>query len=132
MTKEELISNLIDIYIELRPSPIHGIGIFAIRNIPKGCRDMFSKDNSEWIPLPKDDVEQLPDYSKRMVEEYFVHDDKFYYIEKNCLKKIDLVCYLNHSDEPNIRVINNGNIFEAITDIKAGQELFINYSEVVD
>jgi hypothetical protein len=42
MTKAELLAELADnTWVMLRPSPIEGIGVFAIRDIPKGSRDMF-------------------------------------------------------------------------------------------
>ena len=41
MTKEELLKELgTNTYLMLKPSPIEGIGVFAIRDIPKGCRDI--------------------------------------------------------------------------------------------
>ena len=45
MTKEELLKELSqETYVALRPSAIHGIGVFAIADIPKGCKDLFSKN----------------------------------------------------------------------------------------
>ncbi|MFM7983789.1 MAG: SET domain-containing protein-lysine N-methyltransferase, partial [Candidatus Fonsibacter sp.] len=39
--------------------------------------------------------------------------------------------FLNHSETPNIISINDGEDFEAIQNIKAGEELFLNYGEIV-
>lgn len=127
---EELLLNLKNVYLQPRPSKLHGIGLFAIRDIPKGCRDMFSKDRGEWIKIPVAEVELLPDYSKQLIYNYCTFDDEYYYIEKYGFKKLDLVNFLNHSATPNISIINNGEFFEALTDIKAGEEVFINYSDV--
>ena len=39
MTKEELLDELtLETYVAIKPSPVHGIGVFAIADIPKGCR----------------------------------------------------------------------------------------------
>lgn len=130
MTKEELLASIRDVYLQLRPSPIHGIGVFAIRDIPKGCRSMFSKDEGEWIKIPVAEIEALPEYSKQLVHNYAVYDDEFFYVEKYGFRKLDLVCFLNHSDTPNIAVVNNGEFFEANRDIKAGEEMFIDYGDV--
>jgi SET domain-containing protein len=132
MTAGELMKELFDTYVALRPSPTHGIGVFAVRDIPQGCRDMFSKDNGEWIKVPKAEIEQLPEYTKEMIDTYFIYDDNYYYIEKHALKKMDLVCYLNHSEQPNIKVLGDGQFFEASRDIKQGEELFIDYAEVTN
>ncbi|MBS1566277.1 MAG: SET domain-containing protein-lysine N-methyltransferase, partial [Bacteroidetes bacterium] len=44
---------------------------------------------------------------------------------------MDLVNYLNHSAQPNVRSVNDGEYFETITDIPAGQELLVNYEAIV-
>lgn len=133
MTKEELLKELSEeIYAVLKPSPVHGIGVFAIRDIPKGCRNIFSKNIGEWIKLPIADIEQLPEHSRNLVETYCLYDDENYYVPDYGFKVMDLVNYLNHSATPNIISINNGECFEALTDISAGAELLINYGEIVE
>jgi SET domain-containing protein len=132
MNAKELLADLRDTYIMLRPSPVHGIGVFAIRDIPKGCRTMFSKDNGEWIKLPIAEVETLPEASRDLVETYCLYDEEHYYVPDYGFKKMDLVNYLNHSAQPNVRSVNDGEFFEAITDIPAGQELLVNYEAIVN
>lgn len=119
-------------YISLKNSPVHGIGVFAIRNIPKGCRDFFSKDKDEWIKLPIKEVESLPDHARNLIETYCLFDKENYFVPESGFKTIDPVIYLNHSVEPNIRSLNDGEEFEALTDIQSGQELLINYELLVD
>ncbi|MEI9956751.1 MAG: hypothetical protein WDM90_10725 [Ferruginibacter sp.] len=56
MTKAELLAELSNnTFVMLKPSPIEGVGVFAIRDIPKGCRAMFSKPNAndKWITVAK-------------------------------------------------------------------------------
>jgi len=121
-----------DTYVMIKPSPVDGIGVFAIRDIPKGCRDMFSKNIGEWIKVSKEEVEQLPDHSKTLVETYCLYDNDHYFIPNYGFKIMDLVNYLNHSETPNIRSVNDGEFFEALVDIPAGVELLINYGDIVD
>ena len=132
MTKEALLADLRETYIALKPSPVHGIGVFAIRDIPKGCREMFSKENGEWMKIPITEVDALPESSRDLVETYCVFDTDHYWVPAHGFKKVDLVNFLNHSDTPNVVSLNDGEIFEALTDIANGQELFINYKEIVD
>ncbi len=135
MTKEELLKELgNNTYVMLKPSLIEGIGVFAIRDIPKGCRGMFSQQdiNDEWISISKDEVATLPPHSKFLIENYCLYDENNYFIPDHGFKKMDLVCFLNHSNEPNIISINEGEFFETIKDIKAGEELLIDYGEIVD
>ena len=133
MTKEELLKELSEeIYAVLKPSPVHGIGVFALRDIPKGCRNIFSKNIGEWIKLPIAAIEQLPEHCRNLVETYCLYDDENYYVPDYGFKVMDLVNYLNHSATPNIISINNGECFEALTNISAGTELLINYGEIVE
>ena len=129
MTNEELLSELAqETYVALQPSPVHGIGVFAIRDIPKGNRTMFSKENGDWTKVPFEQVESLPEHSKRLIETYCIFDEESYYIEKTGFKKMDLINFLNHSDSPNLGLIK-GEFFETLADVKCGDELFINYSD---
>ena len=135
MTKTELLAELAgNTWVMIKPSPIDGIGVFALRNIAKGCRSMFSKANEQekWIPVTKTEVENLPEHAKALIENYCLYDEANYFVPDYGFKKMDLVNFLNHADIPNIISINDGELFEAIRDIKTGEELFIDYGEIVD
>lgn len=130
MTTQQLLKELKHTYVKIGPSPIQGIGVFAIRKISRGCRSMFSKDNGEWIKIPKSSIKKLPLSSQRLVKNYCTYDNKYYYIEKTGFKKMDLANFVNHSDEPNIGPVNNGEYFEALRDIQPGEELFLDYGQI--
>ena len=135
MTKTELLAELAgNTWVIIKPSPIDGIGVFALRDIAKGCRSMFSKANEQeqWIPVTKTEVENLPEHAKALIENYCLYDEANYFVPDYGFKKMDLVNFLNHADIPNIISINDGELFEAIRDIKTGEELFIDYGEIVD
>lgn len=133
MTKEELLNELrYRTWVMLRPSPVEGIGVFAIRDIPAGTRGIFSKDAGEWIPVSRAEVDTLPDHSKKLIENYCLYDEDNYFIANYGFKVMDLVNYLNHSDKPNLRSINDGEDFETLTDIAEGEELFLDYGSIVD
>jgi SET domain-containing protein len=116
----------------LRPSAIEGIGVFALTAIRSGEKGFFSSDTREWIPLLKSEVEALPAHSRYLVENFCLYDETHYYVPEYGFTQVDLVIYLNHSDEPNIRSINDGEDFEALRDITAGEELLIDYGNLVD
>ena len=119
-------------YVMLKSSPVHGIGVFAIQPIPKGCRDMFSKDSGEWIKLPIKEVETLPEHTRSLIETYCLFDEENYFVPESGFKTIDPVIYLNHSSRPNIISINDGEEFEALIDIATGEELLVNYGHLVE
>jgi SET domain-containing protein len=131
MTKTELLAELsLHTYVTLRPSTIAGIGVFALVDIPKGQRGLFSKDTSEWIKITKEEIAALPEHSRFLVENFCLFDEENYYVPEYGFKMMDLVVYLNHADEPNIMSINEGEDFETLRDIKAGEELFVDYGEI--
>lgn len=134
MNKAELLAELTaSTYVMLKPSAIEGIGVFAMVDIPKGCRQMFSKPDitEEWVTLSYEEVAALPPHAKFMVENYCLFDERNYFVPGNGFKKIDLSLFLNHADTPNIISINDGDYFEAIRNIEAGEELLVDYGEIV-
>ena len=133
MTKEALLKDLHQsTYVMIKPSPLHGIGVFAIRDIPKGTKDLFSQGVGEWIKLSIAEVEALPRHSRDLVENHCLFDEDYYYVPDYGFKLVDLVIYLNHSDTPNVVSINEGEQFEAIRDIAIGEELLVDYGTIVD
>ena len=133
MNKEALLKQLAEsTYVMIKASPVHGIGVFAIRDIPKGTQDIFSQGIGEWIEVSKEEVDALPKHSRDLVENHCLFDDKSYFIPDYGFKLVDLVIYLNHSDTPNVVSINDGERFEAIRDIAFGEELFVDYGTLVE
>jgi SET domain-containing protein len=133
MTKEKLLQQLqADTYVMLKPSAVHGIGVFAIRDIPKGCQSIFSSGVGEWIKVSIREVEALPTHSRNLIETYCLYDDENYFVPDYGFKLMDMVLYLNHSAAPNIASINDGEQFEALRDIMQGEELLVNYGSIVE
>jgi len=135
MNKADLLRELNNYtYVMLQPSPISGVGVFALQNIPVGCREIFSKPNinDEWITLSKNEVDDLPSHSKFLVGNYCLYDDdENYFLPAEGFKKIDLSLFINHSITPNIISINDGDYFEAIKNIEIGEELVLDYGQIV-
>ena len=133
MNKGALLKQLAEsTYVMIKASPVHGIGVFAIRDIPKGTQDIFSQGIGDWIEVSKEEVEALPKHSRDLVENHCLFDEKSYFIPDYGFKLVDLVIYLNHSDSPNVVSINDGERFEAIRDISCGEELFVDYGTIVE
>jgi SET domain-containing protein len=133
MNKEALLKELANsTYVMIKPSPLHGIGVFAIRDIPKGTRNIFSKGVGDWIKVSKEEVDALPQHSKDLIENHCLFDEDFYFIPDYGFKLVDLVIYLNHSETPNVISLNDGEEFEAIRDIANGEELLVDYGTIVE
>lgn len=133
MTKEELLKDITtDHFAILKPSGTHGIGVFAVNFIPKGCRDVFSKADDEWLEFSFDEVNALPAQSKYLIENFCLYNDSHYFVPAHGFKKMDISLYLNHSDDYNLISINEGQYFEAVRDILPGEELFLDYGTIVE
>ncbi len=133
MNKEALLKELAaSTYVMIKPSPLHGIGVFAIRDIPKGTKNIFSKGVGDWIKVSKEEVDALPQHSKDLIENHCLFDEDFYFIPDYGFKLVDLVIYLNHSETPNVISLNDGEEFEAIRDIAIGEELLVDYGTIVE
>ncbi len=120
-------------YVMLRPSPIAGVGVFAIRDIPRGCRDMFSPPGADddFVAVPRSMIDAEPPHVRALVENYCLYDDSTYWVPREGFRRLDLSLYLNHSDAPNVQSVDDGAYFEALRDIAAGEELTIDYGELV-
>ncbi len=133
MNKEALLKELANTtYVMIKPSPLHGIGVFAIRDIPKGTSNIFSKGVGDWIKVSKEEVDALPQHSKDLIENHCLFDEDYYFIPDYGFKLVDLVIYLNHSETPNVISLNDGEEFEAIRDIANGEELLVDYGTIVE
>jgi SET domain-containing protein len=133
MTKQELLQELQQqTWVALKPSATHGIGVFASRDIPKGTRNIFSKDTGDYISLSFAEVAQLPSHVRDFIETYYLYNETHYFIPSHGCKIMDMANYLNHSSTPNIISVEEGLWFEAVRDIKEGEELFVDYGEIVE
>jgi SET domain-containing protein len=130
-SKQHLLQSLAVTFIQLKPSPVHGIGVFAVCDIPKGFRNIFSPPHNEFTNLSFEEVDQLPVHTQQLIENYCLFDKNHFFVPNTGFKILDLALFLNHSDQPNLCSINDGDYFETIRDIKAGEELFLDYGEIV-
>jgi len=132
MKKMKLLEELHkETYVTLRPSTVNGIGVFAIRDIEKGTKNIFSKSPAEWISVSKEEVSELPLHARGLIENHCLYDDENYFIPEYGFKLFDLIVFLNHDDNPNLISVNDGEYFETLRDIKCGEELFVDYGTIV-
>lgn len=121
-----------NVYARLKPSLIHGVGCFAIRDIPVGV-DPFPDSNSEHQFVEKEKVANLPPEIKKLYYDFCCDEDGIYYCPKS-FNRVDVSWYLNHSKNPNMVFREVGTTFGFFTarDIKDGEELTIDYDTYND
>jgi SET domain-containing protein len=137
VTKNRLLKHLKnDIYCRIGVSKVHGVGVIAIKDIPKGTIPFatLSKEKEEIITLTKDEIKDIHPNVRAILQDFF-GDKKsnVYDVYAYGPNYINISFYLNHSDKPNIDVIEDteNNYFRFVTNriIKKGEELFINYNK---
>ncbi len=126
MTADTLLADLTTTRVGLAPSPVHGIGVFALTDIPAGTRDLFAPPRP-WVPVPEADVTALPPHARKLVETYCLWDAGVYYLPPHGFRVVDVVTYLNHADAPNLRQLDGGDYYETTRAVTAGEELTIDY-----
>ena len=115
--------------VKLASSPIHGVGVFAIKPIKKGERCFVRRMKGDtqiifdlsWSALQEVDQEVRDIIVGRWPQ--VVNGSKFFF---NCNDDARSVSFVNHSDTPNY----NPFIDVALEDISVGAEITENYRTV--
>ena len=133
MTKQEIINSLSFTYCRIKPSKIHGVGVFAIVDIDKGV-NLFpdcSCDLKKIKKINKKEISNLaPDILKMMSD--FLIESKTHYFTTTSLNNINISCFLNHSDQPNCEWVEKDDSFRPLKNIKNQEELTINYEKYLE
>lgn len=123
------VKNLIQkVYCRIQPSPIAGVGVFAIRDIPEGIDPMQEKRDMEFDEIPKAEIMENPDIPeavKKLVVDMCPERDGVFDIPPCSLNEIGVSFYLNHSKTPNMA--EHDGYFFTLRPIKAGEELTVDY-----
>ena len=109
----------------LARSPIHGVGVFAIRAIRRGTR-LFFGDLDEMTWVEKTQLGHLPKRIRQLYEDFAVLKDNRYGCPSS-FNRLTPSWYLNNSKSPNVRCNENYD-FIALKNIRPGEELTADYS----
>lgn len=112
------------VYVRLKPSKIHGVGVFALRDIPKGTY-VFHGDDSEMVWVRASAISRLSKEAKKLYQDFCVTRDGQYGCPKN-FNLLTLAWYLNHLKRPNVAADKNYDFFTT-RKIKRGEELTADY-----
>ncbi len=127
MNKHQLLEHLSsEVYCRLRPSGSHGVGVFAVRDIPAGTDPFPGAFDGEYVELSDEDLKEIPDGVVAMIKAYCVFEDGVWLVPETGLNKIDVSFFLNHSKNPNVRT-HDGATFFTTRNISNGEELLVDY-----
>lgn len=138
-SKTKLIKHLQkDIYCRIGVSKISGVGVIAIKDIPKGIYPFvsLSKEKEKIIELNDNDLKHVDKNVKKLINDLFGGEDGKYDVLYYGTNHVDISYYLNHSNHPNLDIIDNKSskylTFKTNRKIKKGEELTINYKKYED
>ena len=138
MDKELFLKDLKEnVYCRLQCSDVHGVGVFAIRDIPSGIDPFVGSGTDVWTEIPLTSFENDPDIAwevKELTKAMYVIKDGMIFVPERSLNDINISFFVNHSKKPNTeaRVIKKDFYFFTIRDIKKGQELLVDYDTYTD
>lgn len=115
------------IWCTLAPSPVHGVGVFAIRDIPKGqklnCQNLTRMGILRILPT---ELEKLrPEIKRIIIQRWPIVIDTGYFQSPN--DDAYLLSFMNHSETPNYNKLDD----TTLRDIKIGEEIFENYGKYI-
>jgi SET domain-containing protein len=130
MNRAQLVRRVLrDCYCRLQPSRISGIGVFAVRTIPRGTnpfKTMPKYQRLGHVRITGDELAALPAGLSRLIQQLFVPADGKLFVPTCGFNVIYLSTYLNHSPDPNMRT-RDGMVFTTRRVIQAGEELTVDY-----
>ncbi len=134
----QLLDNLKnDTFCRLRPDEYGGVGVFAIKDIPKDVNPFYTTKGlicPRIINVPDKEIQKLDPGVKKMIKDFFVKDkhDKWG-LSFLGLNSMDITFYINHSDKPNMNIVADSSCsmlsFVTKRKINEGEQLFIDYKE---
>jgi hypothetical protein len=113
------------VYARIKPSPIHGVGVFAIKDVAAGTY-LFKRDDAPifWVDGKK--IEELTGEVRRLYDDFCIIKGSMYGCPRN-FNQLTMSWYLNESKEPNVGCDEDYD-FYSLRDISKGEELTVDYS----
>ena len=132
MNKKQLLKHLQeDIYCRIGRSKIHGVGVIAIRKIPKGTNPFKKATDFNLVRFKKTELKKLDPRVKKMIVDFLSLDREDILVPDTGLNALDISFHMNQSKKPNVIVGENEDFFAA-RNIQEGEELTVDYSTFSD
>lgn len=117
-----------EVHCRIGVSKLHGVGVLAVRSIPKGVRVLRSTLSTRDIRVPISELNKLPIATRRLIETFCEHDERWLWLPRAGLNTVSLYQYLNHSKKPNVKLLKPGH-YVTTRSIRNGEELTLDYDQ---
>ena len=115
-----------EVFCQIQRSPIHGVGVFAIRPIPKGIDPFRMLKNGRELKFSIELLDELHPNVVKQIQRFCYCDNDYFYLSTMGLNQVSFITYLNHSKTPNMKLKQNRGA-TSLVKIKQGEELTIDY-----
>jgi SET domain-containing protein len=112
------------VYARIGTSRVHGVGVRAIRDIPKGAR-VFRGESERVVWVSRAWVRRLPAALRALYEDFGMLWGERIGVPPT-LNMLSVGWYVNHSDRPNVEAGDDGR-FRTLRRIRKGEELTADY-----
>lgn len=121
MSKDEQVIAALNsvVRLDVRPSKIHGVGVFAMRFIPEGTK-LYANASPQYFQIAPGNVDKLlPDVKEQLVKGWPGLTEGYAFLYPDCLYGR----FINHADDPNYDAKED----VTLKDIKEGEEITEDY-----
>lgn len=115
-----------EVYCRLGISPVHGIGVFAVRAIPKGVNPMRTWHAVDEIQFTHKELKGLPKGVRKELDMFCYYNREVMHIPSVGMNTMNMAVYLNHSKKPSVKYLKNGQLV-TLKAVKSGEELMLDY-----
>jgi SET domain-containing protein len=140
LKKENLLNNIRnETFCKLGVSDISGIGVIAIKDIPKRT-EIFNCCNNDGLGMPieikESDLEDVDEPVLKYAKNFLVQSaPNTYPFPFMGLNSINIIFYLNHSDNPNTEFSFSSGLDDFVSfvtseEVKKGEELTQDYNNL--
>lgn len=106
----------------VKPSNIHGVGLFSLCNIPKGFV-VWTLEKPFYLEVSNEDFNDLSHLEQRLLMFYG------WFSDNRWIRVYDDSQFINHSFNPNLKPVEERFCLKAGEEIRAGEELTEDYTK---
>ena len=115
-----------EVYCKLGVSKIHGVGVFALRDFPKGTKPLKSMVTHKEKKFSRTELKDVPGSVRKHLSDFCLVEGGRVFVPRIGMNAVNISTYLNHSKTPNL-FFNKDDELEALFDVKRGDEMTIDY-----